>query len=60
MISVVVGFDRLPCSVSYYILASGPEGWTLVSAEHIRSADDLHDCLVLFLARARNSLDSEL
>jgi hypothetical protein len=31
-----------------------------VSAEHIRSADDLHDCLVLFSARARNSLDSEL
>jgi hypothetical protein len=29
-------------------------------AEHIRSADDLHDCLVLFSSRARNSLDSEL
>jgi hypothetical protein len=31
-----------------------------VSAEHIRSADDLHDCLVLISARVRNSLDSEL
>jgi hypothetical protein len=30
-----------------------------VSAEHIRSTDDLHDCLVLFSARAQNSLDSE-
>jgi hypothetical protein len=29
-------------------------------AEHIGSTDDLHDCLVLFSARARNSLDSEL
>jgi hypothetical protein len=60
MISVAVGGDRLPCSVSYCILASGPESWTLVSAEHIESADDLHDCLVLFSARARNSLDSDL
>jgi hypothetical protein len=31
-----------------------------VSTEHIGSTDDLHDCLVLFSARARNSLDSEL
>jgi hypothetical protein len=31
-----------------------------VLAEHIGSTDDLHDCLVLFSARARNSLDSEL
>jgi hypothetical protein len=30
-----------------------------VSAEHIRSTDDLHYCLVLFSARAQNSLDSE-
>jgi hypothetical protein len=60
MIPATVGGDRLPCSVSYCILVSGPEGWTLVSAKHIRSADDLHDCLVLFLAWARNSLDSEL
>jgi hypothetical protein len=60
MISVAVGGDRLPCSISYCILASGPEGWYLVSAEHIGSAEDLHDCLVLFSARARNSLDSEL
>jgi hypothetical protein len=60
MVSAAVGGDRLPCSVTYCILVSGPEGWTLVSAEHIRSADDLHDCLVLFSARVRNSLDSEL
>jgi hypothetical protein len=60
MISVTVGGDHLPCSVSYCILVSGPEGWTLVSAEHIGSTDDLHDCLVFFSARAQNSLDSEL
>jgi hypothetical protein len=60
LISVAVGSDRLPCSVSYYILASGPKGWTLVSAEHIGSTNDLHNCLVLFSARAWISLDSEL
>jgi hypothetical protein len=60
MISVAVGGDCLPCSVSYCILVSGPDGWTLVTAEHVRSANDLHDCLVLFSSRARNSLDSEL
>jgi hypothetical protein len=60
MISMAISGDRLPYSVNYCILVSGPEGWTLVSAEHIRSADDLHDCLALFLARARNSVDSEL
>jgi hypothetical protein len=60
MISAVVGGDRLPCSVSYCILVSGPECRTLVSAEHIGSADDLHDCLVLFSSRAWNSLDSKL
>jgi hypothetical protein len=60
MISTAVGGDRLPCSVSYCILVSGPEGWSLVSAEHIRSAKDLHDCLVLLSARVQNSLDSEL
>jgi hypothetical protein len=60
MISVVVASDRLPCNVNYCILACGPEGKSLVSAEHIGSAEDLHDCLVHFLARARNSLDSEL
>jgi hypothetical protein len=60
MISAAVGGDRRPYSVNYYILASGPEGWSLVSAEHIRSADDLHDCLILFSARAWKSLDSEL
>jgi hypothetical protein len=31
-----------------------------VTVEHIRSADDLHDCLVLFSYRVRNSLDSKL
>jgi hypothetical protein len=60
MISVTFGGDCLPCSISYYILASGPEGWSLVSAKHIGSTEDLHDCLILFSARARNSLDSEL
>jgi hypothetical protein len=60
MVSVTVGGDRLPCSVSNCILASGPEGWSLVSAEHIGSTDDLHNCLVLFSPRAWNSLDSEL
>jgi hypothetical protein len=60
MISTAVSGDRLLCSISYYILVSGPEGWTLMLAEHIRSIDDLHDCLVLFSAGARNSLDSEL
>jgi hypothetical protein len=59
MISSVVGGDRLPCSVSYCILVSGPEGWSLVSTEHIGSTDDLHYCLVLFSTRAHNSLDSE-
>jgi hypothetical protein len=60
MIIAAAGGDRMPCNVSYCILVSGPEGWTLLSAEHIRSTDDLRDCLVLFSARARNSLDSEL
>jgi hypothetical protein len=30
-----------------------------VTAEHIRSTEDLHDCLVLFPSRARNPLDSK-
>jgi hypothetical protein len=60
MISMAVGGDRLPCSISYCILLNGPKGWTLVSAEHNRSADDLHDYLVLFSARVWNSLDFEL
>jgi hypothetical protein len=60
MIFVAVGGDRLPCSVSYCILACGPEGWSLVSAKHIGSAEDLHDCLILLSARVWNSLDSEL
>jgi hypothetical protein len=59
VISAVVGGDRLPCSVSYCILVHGSESWTLVTAEHIRSAEDLHDCLVLFLSRVRNPLDSK-
>jgi hypothetical protein len=60
MIYAAIGGDCLPCSVIYSIQVSDPEGWTLVMAEHVRSADDLHDCLVLFSSRARNSLDSEL
>jgi hypothetical protein len=60
MISTAIGGDRLPCSVSYCILASGPEGWSLVSAEHIGSTEDLHDFLILFSVRVCNSLDSEL
>jgi hypothetical protein len=60
MISMAIGGDRLPRSISYCILVSGPEGWFHVSAEHIGSADDLQDCLVLFSARSWNSLDSEL
>jgi hypothetical protein len=59
MISSAVGGDRLPCSVSYCIRVSGPKGWSLVSAEHIGSIDDLHYCLVLFSARAQNYLDSK-
>jgi hypothetical protein len=60
MLSAAVGGDSLPCSVSYYILASGPEGQSLVSTEYIGFADDLHDCLVLLSTRAQNSLDFEL
>jgi hypothetical protein len=59
MISSAIGGDRLSCSVSYCIWVSGPEGWSLVLTEHIGSTDDLHYCLVLFSARARNSLDSK-
>jgi hypothetical protein len=60
MISAVVVGDCLSCSVSYWILARCPEGWSLVLAEHIGSAEDLYDCLILFSVRARNSVDSEL
>jgi hypothetical protein len=59
MVSVVVGGDRLPCSVSNCILVRGSKSWTLVTTEHIRSAEDLHDCLVLFPSRARKPLDSK-
>jgi hypothetical protein len=60
MIFAVVGGDHLPSSVSYCILVSGSERWTIVTVEHIRFAEDLHDCLVLFSFRAWNSLDSDL
>jgi hypothetical protein len=59
MIYAVVGGDLLPCSVSYCILVHGSKSWTLVTAEHIRSTEDLHDYLVLFPSRVRNPLDSE-
>jgi hypothetical protein len=59
MISAAIDGDRLPCSVSYYILVRGSERWTLVMAELIRSAEDLHDCLVLFSSRAQITLDSK-
>jgi hypothetical protein len=60
MIYAAVGGDCLPCSVSYCILVSGPEGWSLVSVENIGYAEDLHDCLILFSARAWNFPYSEL
>jgi hypothetical protein len=60
IIFVVVGGDRLPCSISYCIMVSGSKSWTLVTAEHIRSTVDLHNCLILFSSRAQNSLDSDL
>jgi hypothetical protein len=60
MIFAPVGGDCLPCSISYCILISGPEGWSLVTAEHIRFADDLNNCLVFFSSRVRNSLYSKL
>jgi hypothetical protein len=60
MLFAVVGGDRLPCSISYYILVGGSESWTLVMAQHIWSAEDLNDCLVLFSSRVQNSLDSKL
>jgi hypothetical protein len=59
MIYVVVGGDHLPCSISSCILVCGSESWTLVMTEHIRSAEDLHDCLVLFPSRVQNSLNSK-
>jgi hypothetical protein len=59
MISAVVGGDCLPCSVSYCILVRGSESWTLEMAEHIRSTEDIHYCLVLFPSRAQNPLDLE-
>jgi hypothetical protein len=52
MIFVVVGGDRLPCSISYCILVSGSESQTLFTVEHNRFSEDLHDCLELFSSRA--------
>jgi hypothetical protein len=49
----------LPCSISYCILVRGSESWTLVTANHIRSVEALHDCHVLFPSMAQNPLDSE-
>jgi hypothetical protein len=60
MIYAVVDGDCLPRSVSYCILVSGSKSWTLVPADHTRPVEDLHDRLVLFSSRARNSLDSKL
>jgi hypothetical protein len=60
MISAAVGGDCLPSSVSYCVLVSGPEGWTLVTAEYIRPIEDFHHCLVLFSSTVRNSHDSDL
>jgi hypothetical protein len=59
IISTVVRGDCLPCSISCCILVRGSECWTLVTTEHIRSTEYLHDCLVLFPSRAQNPLDSE-
>jgi hypothetical protein len=59
MISAVVGGDRLPCNVSYCILVCGSECWTLMMAKHIRSTEDLHDCLIFLPSSARNPLDSK-
>jgi hypothetical protein len=56
---VVIAYHAACGSINYYILVCGSESWTLVMAEHIRSAEDLHDCLVLFLSRAQNPIDSE-
>jgi hypothetical protein len=56
---MVVGGDRLPCSISYCILVRDSKSWTLVMAKHIRSAEDHHNCLVLFSSRVQNPLDSE-
>jgi hypothetical protein len=60
MISTAVGGDCLASSISYCVLISGPEGWTLVTAQYIRPIEDFHDCLVLFSSRTQNSHDSEL
>jgi hypothetical protein len=57
LIMMVVGGDRLPCSIGYCILVSGYESWTLVTAEHITSAEDLHNCIILFSSRAQNVIE---
>jgi hypothetical protein len=50
LISAAAGGDRLPSSISYCIVTSGPKGWSLVLTGHIGSDEDLHDCLILFSA----------
>jgi non-ribosomal peptide synthetase component F len=48
MMGVVIGGDRLPCSVNYRILVSHSESWTHVLSNHIGPTEDLHNCHVLF------------
>jgi hypothetical protein len=60
MMRAIVGGDCLPCSVSYCISVSCFESWTLVPTDHTRPVEDLHDCFLLFLPWAWNSLDSKL
>jgi hypothetical protein len=51
MIASAVGGDRLPCSVSYCILVSGPEGWSLVSADVTPHVSKPHDYVNHMLMR---------
>jgi hypothetical protein len=60
MMCAVEGGDRLPCSVSYHIFVSCSEGWTHVPADHIQLIEGLHNCSILFLPLACDSLDFEL
>jgi hypothetical protein len=60
MMGVVVGGDRLPCGVSYHIFVSCSESGTHVLADQIRPIEDLHNCSVLFLPWAWDSLYSKL
>jgi hypothetical protein len=53
---VVIACHAASATASWkVVLKAGP-----LLAEHIWSAEELHDCLILFSARAQNSLDSEL